>query len=243
MFFSVCPQAFCCISLACWSPPWKLPYRRWIRRQRPGAAQSKWPSLDANTGYTNKYNKILAEPLRHRLKLPNCWSAIQNLVNKLPCIISSRNTHWGSWNASGQTGGNGMCYAILLGPLADPQCSFCEMEPQTLEQWLHIIDVSGSLTLGSSPHLKGAGSPRCIVSENMEFAFLFIMSTDKETTVVVIQESTISFAEWSSRTELTCNANKFDGWKTPKRRWTVLSRCTVGESITSSGSAVTAEES
>ncbi len=88
-----------------------------------------------------------------------------------------------------------MCYAILLGPLADPQYSFCEVEPQTLEQWPHIIDVSGSLTLGSSPHLKGAGVPRCIVSENVEFAFLLIMSTNKETTVVVIQESTINCAE------------------------------------------------
>ncbi len=58
-----------------------------------------------------------------------------------------------------------------------------------------LIDFSGSLPLGSSPHLKGTGVPRCIVSENAEFAFLFIMSTNKETTVVVIQESTIIFAE------------------------------------------------
>ncbi len=64
--------------------------------------------------------------------------------------------------------------AILLGPLADPQCSFCEVASQTVEQWLHKIDVSGSLTLGSSPHLKGAGVSRCIVSENVEFAFLLI---------------------------------------------------------------------
>ncbi len=39
------------------------------------------------------------------------------------------------------------------------------------------------------------GVPRCTVSENVEFAFLFIMSTNKETIVVVIQESTINCAE------------------------------------------------
>ncbi len=88
-----------------------------------------------------------------------------------------------------------MCYAILLGPLADPQYSFSEVDPQTLERWLHIIDVSGSLPLGSSPHLKGAGVPRCIVSENVEFALLLIMSTNKETTVVVIQEGINNSAE------------------------------------------------